>query len=224
VTTTPSRTLRRDATENRAALLTAAQRVLNQQPDASLELIAAEAGLSRRAVYGHFASRDDLLRELITTGSRRVALALEAITHDDPVVRLALIASGLWREVENIRVMTVFAVRGPLKRHTDEGLLPLRLELANAITAGREAGMLRTDISAERLARLLEDAALAVLEESMRHPVGAEEGHRLVMLNVLGTIGFGWREAGAFIDAHAELRYADHPRPTPDADARKAAS
>jgi AcrR family transcriptional regulator len=196
VTSPSPRGPRRDATENRAALLDAARRVLNQNPDASLEAVAAEAGLSRRSVYGHFANRDELLRELIASGSRRVAASLEAITHEDPVVRLALIAAGLWREVEDMRVMTLIAVRGPLKHHTDAALAPLRAELARAITAGREADALRTDISPERLARLLEESALAVLEDSMVHPVSTERGHRLVMLNVLGTIGLGWREAG----------------------------
>jgi AcrR family transcriptional regulator len=210
VTTTPTRaprSTRRDATENRVALLAAARTVLNQHPDASLEAIATEAGLSRRAVYGHFASRDELLGELVSVGSRRVAAALESVTHDDPVVRLALIASRLWREVEQIRVMAVFTVRGPLKHHIDEALLPLRAEVIGAIREGGDAGTVRDDISAERLARLMEDAMFAVLEESTEHPLPDHDGHRLVMLNTLAAIGFGWRDAGRFIDAHPELAH-----------------
>jgi AcrR family transcriptional regulator len=207
VTTTPTRPPRRDAAQNRVALIDAARVVLNQNPDASLETIAAEAGLSRRAVYGHFASRDDLLRELVSLGSGRVAQALESVTHDDPVVRLALIASRLWREVENIRVMAVFTVRGSLKHHTDEALRPLRHGVLQAIDAGRAAGTIRDDISAESLARLMEDAMFAVLEESTTHPIPDRDGHRLVMVMTLGSIGFGWREAQAFIDSHPELEH-----------------
>jgi AcrR family transcriptional regulator len=202
-----ARAPRRDSTENRAALLAAARLVLNQHPDASLEAIAAEAGLSRRAVYGHFASRDDLLRELVTLGAQRVAAGLETITHTDPVVRLALIASRLWHEVENIRVMAVFAVRGSLKQHTDEALRPLRRIVLHAIREGRETGAIRDDVAAERLARLMEDAMFAVLEEATQHPMPEEEGHRLVMLSTLGVIGFGWRDAESFIDSHAELAW-----------------
>ena len=207
MTSTPARTPRRDATQNRVALIDAARVVLNQNPDASLEAIAAEAGLSRRSVYGHFASRDDLLRELVTLGSLRVAAALEAVTHDDPVVRLALIASRLWHEVENIRVMTVFTVRSGLKHHIDAALQPLRDGVLEAIHTGRAAGTIRDDISAHRLARLMEDAMFAVLEESTAHPLPEEDGHRLVILSTLGSIGFGWRDANLFIDSHPELAW-----------------
>jgi AcrR family transcriptional regulator len=207
VTTTPNRAPRRDATENRAALLAAARLVLNQHPDASLEAIAAEAGLSRRAVYGHFASRDDLLRELVTLGSHRVAAALETVTHDDAVVRLTLIASRLWHEVEDIRVMAVFAVRGALKPHTDEALRPLRRLVLHSVEEAAGTGAIRDDIAPDRLARLMEDAMFAVLEEATEHPLPEEEGHRLVMLAVLGTIGFGWHDAQAFLDAHTELSW-----------------
>jgi AcrR family transcriptional regulator len=205
VTASTTRAPRRDSTENRAALLAAARLVLNHDPDASLEAIAAAAGLSRRAVYGHFASRDDLLRELVTLGAHRVAASLATITHPDAVVRLALIASRLWHEVENMRVMAVFAVRGALKQHTDEALRPLRSIVLDAILEGRHAGTIRDDVAAERLARLIEDAMFAVLEEATHHPLAEEEGHRLVMLSTLGVIGLGWREAGAFVDSHAEL-------------------
>lgn len=205
--TPTTRPPRRDATENRAALLAAARTLLNQDPDASLEAIASEAGLSRRAVYGHFASRDELLRELVSAGSRRVAAALEQVQHPDPVVRLALIASRLWFEVENVRVMTVFTVRGGLKHHIDTALEPLRRGVLDAIRTGRELGTIRDDISAERLARLMEDSMFAVLEESTEHPLPEEHGHRLVMLTTLGTIGLGWREAGDFVDDRPELAW-----------------
>ena len=205
MTQPPVRAPRRDATQNRAALLEAAKAVLNQDPDASLETIAAAAGLSRRSVYGHFASRDELLRELVAIGAQRVATALSTISHPDPVVRLASIASRLWHEVESIRVMAVLTVRGPLKHHTDEALRPLRRGVLDAIVAGQAAAGIRSDIEAPRLARLMEDSMFAVLEESTGHPIPAEEGHRLIMLNVLSTIGLGWREADAFIASHPEL-------------------
>jgi len=207
VTTPPTRAPRRDATENRAALVAAAKVVLNKNPDASLESIAAEAGLSRRSVYGHFASRDDLMRELVAIGAARVASALETIAHENPVVRIALIASRLWSEVEDIRVLAVVTVRGPLKHHIDEALRPLRQGVLGAIHAGQTAGSIRFDIEAERLARLMEDAMFAVLEEATSYPIPKEAGHRLIMLNVLATIGLGWRDAASVVDSHPELAW-----------------
>ena len=206
---TTSRAPRRDAAENREALLTAARIVLNRDPNASLEAIAAEAGLSRRSVYGHFVNRDELVLELVTSGARRVAAALEGVTHPDPVTRLALIASRLWLEVESVRVMAVIAVRGPLASHTATVLDPIRRSIRQAVCDGQANGTIRQDVPEGLLARLVEDAALSVLEESARRPLPAREGHQLVMLMTLGIVGLGWRDAAQFIEQRTELHWKD---------------
>lgn len=197
--------MRSDAVANREALLAAARVELNLDPDASLEAIAARAGLSRRSVYGHFATRDELLRELITLGAARVAASVATVDHEDPLVRLALIASRLWHEVEDIRVMAVFAVRGPLKGHTAEALAPLRLRVAESIAEGVAAGSVRRDIPVPRLARLVEDAALTALAEASSDSMPGSAAHRLVMLLVLSTAGLSAEQAAALIDTHPEL-------------------
>jgi len=205
MTTTVARAPRRDALDNRAALLAAARTVFASDPEASLDAVAAEAGLSRRSVYGHFTSREELQRELVTQGVDRVTNALASVTHPEPVVRLALIGAGLWGEVANMRLMTLFAVRGPLAHYTASGLAPLRQRVLDAVREAVESGSVRTDIPADRLARLVEAAALAVLEESTRSDLETEDGSRLVMLNVLAALGFGWREANDLIDQTPEL-------------------
>jgi AcrR family transcriptional regulator len=207
MTTTSTRAPRRDAAENRGALIDAARVLLNRDPSASLESIAAAAGLSRRSVYGHFANRDELLRELITLGSQRVAGALDGVTHPDPVVRLALIGARLWREVESVRVLAIVAVRGPLASRTADALAAVRRSVQAAIVEGQQRGELRTDLAAPLLARLVEASALSVLEESTVHALGSREGHDLVMLMVLGVVGLGARDARALIDSQPELAW-----------------
>src|SRR4051794_35000598 len=90
------RAMRRDATANREAILDAAAAALNEDIDASLETIAARAGLSRRAIYGHFATRDDLLVEVFTRGAARLAVLLEPVAHPDARVEIALFGATLW--------------------------------------------------------------------------------------------------------------------------------
>jgi AcrR family transcriptional regulator len=196
---------RRDATENRAALLAAARIALNEDPAASLETIAAAAGLSRRAVYGHFASRDDLLRELLTNGAERVSAAIDTSRHDDPVTDLALVAANLWREVESMRVMALFAVRGPFKGLTASALAPLRERVLADVTRGQAARDIRNDIDAPTLAHLVEEGALMVLDEATTKRLSSAQGHALVMNVVLSLIGLGWRDAHALIDSHRTL-------------------
>jgi len=180
--------------------------MLNRDPDSSLEAIAAEAGLSRRAVYGHFPTRDDLLREVASLGAERITAALADTADDDPVVELALIAARLWSEVESIQVMAVFAVRGSLRASIADALAPLRAKVLFAVDRGQAQGVVRTDIEPRRLARLVEDSLLSVFDEATRSSLSASEGHRLVMLSVLGTLGLDWRAAGALIDATQALR------------------
>ncbi len=205
MSTIEARTPRRDAVDNRAALIAAARVVFANNPDASLDAVATEAGLSRRSVYGHFANREDLQRELVTLGAQRVTAALESVDHADPIIRLALIGAGLWREVASVRVMALFAVRGDLRQHSAAGLAPLRARVLDAVREAAAAGEARADIPAERLARLVEDAALAVLEESTRSELSPAEGHRLVMQGILAVLGLGWREANQLIDSTPEL-------------------
>ena len=206
---TTTRAPRRDATENREALLRAAKTVLNREPDASLDAIAAEAGLTRRAVYGHFASRDELLGELVALGTRRVADAVGAVDDADPMVRIALIGAVLWHEVEHVRVMADVVVRGPLRDRVAHALTPLRRRLADAVRAAQDSGAARDDIPAETLARLIEHSAVAVLRESARTDLAGAEGHRLVLLSALGLLGLDAASAVRFVAERPELAYRD---------------
>jgi AcrR family transcriptional regulator len=196
---------RSDATANREALLSAARRELNTDPSASLETIAASAGLSRRSVYGHFASRDDLVRELIATGAVRVSDAIDRDKRDDPVLDLVVIATNLWHGVASIRVMALFAVRGPFQRLTVDALQPLRDRVLDDIVRGQRIGSIRDDIDAHTLARLVEEGALAVLDEATTASLSVENGYSIVARIVLSLLGLGWREANAYIESHEEL-------------------
>jgi AcrR family transcriptional regulator len=196
---TAPRSRRRDAERNRQALLAAAGAVLNRDPDASLDEIAAAAGLSRRAVYGHFATRDELIHTLLGQRVQRVLAAVDQVEHPDPAALLALIGVTLWREVEAVRVMAQFTLRGPFQHELALGLTPLRERLRHAVTVGVASGRIRDDIAPEVLARLVEGAALSVLDEATRSEIDAATGARLVALSVLGILGFGATDARELI-------------------------
>ncbi|MGN6302207.1 MAG: TetR/AcrR family transcriptional regulator [Angustibacter sp.] len=85
---TPSR--RADAVANRRAVLDAALDVLSAAPDASLGDVASRAGVSRRTVYGHFSSREELLAELAREVGAAASERLAAVpSSDDPLEGLA---------------------------------------------------------------------------------------------------------------------------------------
>jgi AcrR family transcriptional regulator len=194
----PGRAPRRDATENRAALVEAARTVLQGDPDASLESIAAAAGLSRRAVYGHFPSRDDLVREVVTAGAARIAAAMPT-TSDlgvlPPAARLAAIAVTLWTEVSHVRSMARVAVRSPFVEPVAEVFAPLRAQVRDACALGIAEGAMRDDVDPATLGRLVEGACIAVLDEATRSGTSDEDGRRMVVLSALGMAGIDWRTA-----------------------------
>jgi AcrR family transcriptional regulator len=202
------RALRRDATENRATILEAAAAALNRDIEASLTAIAEEAGLSRRAIYGHFATRDELVTAVLLQGAERVGASLNPIDHPDARVEIALYGSTLWAEVAHVRVMAQLAVRGPHRAQVAAALAPARARLHDTVVRGVAAGVLRDDIAPATLARLIEGAALAVLDEANRTRISRARGHELVMLATLSTAGMGWREADRLIASTPELAFS----------------
>jgi AcrR family transcriptional regulator len=86
----PPPTPRADALANRRAILEAARDVLTEDAaTGSIEQIARRAGVARRTVYGHFPTREDLVRALASTLAAEVTEQLAAVpSSDDPLVAL----------------------------------------------------------------------------------------------------------------------------------------
>src|SRR3954454_3431466 len=76
---------------------------------------------------------------------------------------------------------------------------PARELLRETVRRGIEPGRIRTDFDRETVTRLIENAAVSVLDEATRARLTPEAGHWLVMLAGIGAAGMGWREAGELI-------------------------
>lgn len=193
---------RRDATANREALLRAAQSVLASNPHASLDAIAQAAGLSRRAIYGHFADRETLLHEVISMGAVRFN-AIAEMSHDaDPRVALASMASRLWQEASAVRASASIALDRAHAAQTVLSLSPLRRRVRELMRAGAASGAFRGDVSPELLAVLIEETARATLREPR---LTRTDGASTVVRVVLSIAGLSWREQEDLIGAHPEI-------------------
>lgn len=196
---------RRDAVRNRAALVAAATSLIARDPHASIASIAEAAGVSRRAVYGHFPDRDALVAELVRSGVERFnAVAAEptdAATEDAPLA-LARLASRLWAEAAQVQVAASLALDDAHIETTGMILAPLRRRLMAVVRAGQDAGTLRTDIAAPTLARLIEEAARTVI---VRLDASSDHARDLAVRTVLSVAGLSWRETDALLATHPDL-------------------
>ncbi|MGO4488637.1 TetR/AcrR family transcriptional regulator [Microbacterium sp. 2RAF4] len=201
-TAAPAPRRRRDALANRESLLRAAQSVLATNPTASLDAIAQAAGLTRRAVYGHFADRDSLLREVIAVGAQRFNAIAETTDESDPRVTLARMATRLWREASAVRASANIALDDAHLADTVRALAPLRRRIRDLTAVGVGSGAFRGDMPPELLAFLIEETARATLRELRLTTTDADA---TVVRVVLSIVGLSWTEQAELIDAHPEI-------------------
>jgi AcrR family transcriptional regulator len=81
-TAPPPRRRRSDARRSIDAIIGAARTVLGERPDASMEDIAAAAGVTRQTVYAHFPSRDALIAALLHAAGAETLAAIDAARLD----------------------------------------------------------------------------------------------------------------------------------------------
>ena len=193
---------RRDALENRAGILAAAHVALAHDPRASVDAIARQAGLTRRALYGHFDDRDALVRELVRQGAERFNAVAATIDDDDARVALARLAAALWDEASSVQVLAAIALDEAHLEETATALAPLRRTVVRIVRDGQEAEVLRTDVAAPTLARLVEETARTVIT---RMDASSPAARDLAVRAVLSIAGLSWREAAALLEAHPDV-------------------
>lgn len=209
-TSLPSRPRRRDAVENRAGILAAATASIAADPHASLDTIARAAGVSRRALYGHFDDRAALVREVIAAGSARfnatsLTVAADVSTGPAPLA-LARLTARLWSEAAHVQALAAIALDETHVAETAEALAPLRQGVLDIVRRGQHEGTLRTDVAAPTLARLVEETARTVIT---RVDASSPIARSLAVRAVLSIAGLSWREADALLTAHPDLLSAD---------------
>ena len=150
--TVPTRRPRKDAAANRAGILRAAATTLAIDPSASIDQIARAAGLSRRALYGHFDDRQALLAELISSGAQRFNAIATSVTHPDARIALAALAARLWDEAAHVQMSAALALDEAHVEHTATALAPLRETVAALTRRGQEEGTFRADSPAATMA------------------------------------------------------------------------
>jgi TetR/AcrR family acrAB operon transcriptional repressor len=157
-----ARRTKEDARATRDALLDAAERMFERQGVASttLHAIAAEAGVTRGAVYWHFRDKADLFDAMMARATlpfEQICSDIERLSHDDPVGQLhELLFVGLRQTVIEPRLRCVFHIVA-LKVEFVGELDALRLrhlaarqqlieQVENMLKRAQELGLVRADV------------------------------------------------------------------------------
>jgi AcrR family transcriptional regulator len=159
LTDVDARILRADASRNRDGLLAAATRAFaSSDAEPSMRAIAREAGVGIATLYRHFPTRESLVDavyhdqvERLTVGAREL---LEQFAPAEAMRR--------WMDLFGDWLMTKHGMINTLLAMIESGEIALaqtRAELLDVITsileAGRAAGDLRADVTAEDIAASL---------------------------------------------------------------------
>lgn len=125
-------------------MLAAAITLLDERIDASMESVAAAAGVTRQTVYAHFPSRDVLQNAVVDELTRETMAAIDALDLDhgsalDGV--LALLDVG-WRGFEQHPLL----LHLPLSAGQDERHEPVSERLERLIRRGQRVGEITREL------------------------------------------------------------------------------
>ena len=180
------RSTREDAARNRDAILDAALRCLADDPRASMTDIAAQAGLGRVTLYGHFSSRQELIEAaLVRTIVRSEAELAGVDLSGDPVEALKRLVDRSWRIVHDFHVLLGVAESAlsndQIRAHHGKPLARVH----DLIERGQHEHRMRADVSADWLTAcmmaILHEAAAQVRAGNMTDAEAAHAASTAVM-------------------------------------------
>jgi AcrR family transcriptional regulator len=159
------RVRRVDARRNLEAIIEAAVPLLCEHPRASMQQIAAAAGLHRATVHRHFPSRDDLLEELrqrAFTASSEALAAVRAEPSEDPGETLLRATRALLQVGDRFRLNRYTTWRSA---DTDGPAEQIGAGLVELVAAAQAAGAVRKDLPTEQLVAAFGGLVWAVLPQ-----------------------------------------------------------
>lgn len=144
------RAVRSDSIRNREAILLAAAKCLTDNPSASLADIAHAAGVGRVTLYGHFASREELVGALLHQTMVRVEAELSSVDLGaSSWAAMDALAAASWGLVHSLNVLRSVAERELPTKEMHSSHEDPRTRLFHLLARGRGDGSFRTDQTIE---------------------------------------------------------------------------
>ncbi|MBF6210726.1 TetR/AcrR family transcriptional regulator [Nocardia puris] len=153
------------AQANRRRILDVAATELAENPSASMEDIAAAAGVVRRTLYGHFPNRDALLDGIVDRAFDDIEQALHDPEPGEPVrVTAARYTISLWQVGDRYRLLLRLS-ETDLKQRIEQRLAPVYAVCRALIAEGQRRGDFADHLPPDVLARTQTALIFTLLEE-----------------------------------------------------------
>lgn len=138
---------RADAQRNRAKILAATVTVIRKNPDASVADIAAEAGVGRMTLYGHFQTRAELIEAALVDSLERGEEVLSGVPLDgDPVEAFQRLVASSWVLVDQSRALLAAAQKELPAARIREMHESAEARMRGLLLRGQREGAFRVDL------------------------------------------------------------------------------
>lgn len=186
---TPEQPQRSDARRNRDAILESALRLFATDPHASMSAIASAAGVGRVTLYGHFASRDELVTAALERAvSRSDALLGSLDLSGPPLDALVRLVRSSWRQVESnsAALDAALATLGPDEVRASHDAVLTRVHAL--VTASQHEGTARDDLGADWLTAVVYSTLHTACSEVASGALSADDAEHVVVATVMSML------------------------------------
>ena len=179
---------RADARRNIEAILDAARRCLGRDPDASVNEIAAAAGVGRVTLYGHFPSRAELVDAVVTRTLDEFDATLDGVDlTGDPRDALVRLVHAAWRPTAESALLVVAAERAlPPERLLAAHRAPMQ-RVRELIEHGQAHGAFREDLPLSWLVALFHSVIHAAANEISAGRLDADDAGTVIITTLLAA-------------------------------------
>ena len=208
MTAVEDRPLRADAARNVERILRAARDVYSELgPDAPVEAVARRAGVGERTLYRRFPTKADLVRAALdqSIAEDLTPTIEDARRSDDPLRGLAqLIEAAISLGAREHNLLTAAHRAGSLTADISDSL---NEALDDLVRRGQQAGVVRADLVADDLPRLI-----AMLYSVLSTMDSNSDGWRRYVALILDAISINERQP---LPPAPAFRYASQPNSWP---------
>jgi len=176
---------RRDASENRKAILEAARELFADSTDVAMSTIAKRAGVGQATLYRNFPNRGALAAEIVDEHFERIA-ALAAEHRGEPDAFFVLLRSL----IDGIVSMYALAVLARSDAETDSHIRRARQQLRSLLKGplsdAKAAGLVRRDLAVDDVFLMLA-MGRGAMEGLPDAPARSAVAHRVLALLLTGV-------------------------------------